>query len=127
MSKWHPYALKKPCADCPFLKEGGIELAPGRLESIVDDLVSGESTSFMCHKTVHHPTTGGEWISDDGNEETYVPSNNEQQCAGSLILLEKMGHRTQLMQVMHRLGMYNPMRLTSCHDHVIDPETVNDL
>ncbi|MDF5404448.1 hypothetical protein P3681_25155, partial [Vibrio parahaemolyticus] len=31
--------LKKPCANCPFRKEGAIELAPGRLEGIINDIV----------------------------------------------------------------------------------------
>ncbi|HBX5175140.1 TPA: hypothetical protein MH391_21585 [Klebsiella pneumoniae] len=30
--------LKKPCANCPFKKEGAIELAPGRLEGIINDI-----------------------------------------------------------------------------------------
>jgi hypothetical protein len=28
------FRLKAPCANCPFLKAGGIELNPGRLEGI---------------------------------------------------------------------------------------------
>lgn len=121
MSKFNPYALKKPCANCPFLKEGGIELSPGRLQGIVDDLVSGEATSFLCHKTTHHPTAGGECVEDEDGNERYLASGLEQQCAGSLILLEKMGHQTQLMQIMQRMGVYDPDQLQHCHDVVIDP------
>ncbi|HGW3237511.1 TPA: hypothetical protein ACNKCC_005820, partial [Klebsiella pneumoniae] len=45
--------LKKPCANCPFRKEGAIELAPGRLEGIINDIVENDMTTFHCHKTVH--------------------------------------------------------------------------
>lgn len=33
------FRLKKPCANCPFLKCGAIDLAPGRLDSIIAQLV----------------------------------------------------------------------------------------
>lgn len=118
--KWDPYSLKKPCKNCPFLKEGGIELSPGRVEGIIDDLVTGRSSSFSCHKTVHSKH-GGEWAEGEDGEEVYKSSGNEKQCAGSLIMMEKMGKRTQLMQVMQRFGQYKPEALIPHHDLVIDP------
>lgn len=119
MKKFDPYALNKPCANCPFLKAGGIELQEGRVEGIIQELISGESSSFSCHKTVHCKT-GGEWVEGEDGEEHYQQSGKEQQCAGALAVLEKIGHRTQLMQVMGRMGMYSPEKYTPLFDLVID-------
>lgn len=46
-------ALKKPCANCPFRKEGAIELRPGRVEGIIKDLLKDDHNTFQCHKTTH--------------------------------------------------------------------------
>lgn len=48
----HHYRLKRPCSNCPFLKEGAIELAPGRLHGIIEQLTSDDHSTFPCHKTV---------------------------------------------------------------------------
>lgn len=58
MSKrFDPYRLKKPCANCPFLKDAAkaIRLHPDRVPSIIEDLLSGRSTGFSCHKTLGPP------------------------------------------------------------------------
>lgn len=123
MMKWDPYSLKKPCANCPFLKdkEKAIQLHPSRVPGIVNELLTGEATSFSCHKTVYHPKTGGTVIEDEDGNEHYQSSGLEKQCAGSLIILEKMGKQTQLMQVMERLGQYKPEEFMEYKDLVIDP------
>ena len=77
--------LRRPCDNCPFLKQGAIELAPGRLDGIIHGLQS-DFTVFHCHKTVHS-SKGGEW-DDDGN---YSPSGNEALCMGSLAYAAKGG------------------------------------
>lgn len=119
----NPYALNKPCANCPFLKEGAIELAPGRVEGILQELITGESSGFTCHKTVY-AKTGGHWEdTDDG--ERYVRSGRECECVGALVALEKAGYQTQLMQVMQRLGWYEPEKYRDCHDQVIDIDLAN--
>lgn len=43
-------------------------------------------------------------------------------CAGALAVLEKIGHRTQLMQVMLRVGVYDPDKYTPIFEMVIDYE-----
>ena len=58
------FRLKAPCANCPFLKAGGIELNPGRLEGIKAHLLRDDYSSFYCHKTTHH--TGEEEDEDGG-------------------------------------------------------------
>ena len=119
MSKFAPYALNKPCANCPFLKTGGIELQEGRVEGIIQELVDGVTTGFSCHKSVYSKV-GGEWVEGEDGEEVYRQSGKELQCAGAMAVLEKIGHRTQLMQVMGRLGVYDPDKYTPLFDMVID-------
>ncbi|MGX4925847.1 hypothetical protein ACUYF2_24335 (plasmid) [Escherichia coli] len=86
--------LKKPCANCPFRKEGAIELAPGRLEGIINDIVENDMTTFHCHKTVHSKS-GGEW-DEEGN---YAPSGQESMCAGAAAYLMKIGRPTVAMRI----------------------------
>lgn len=58
------FGMIKPCVDCPFLKEGAIELHPKRLEGIIKSL-GDDMTHFLRHKTAHNSKTGGDW-GDDG-------------------------------------------------------------
>lgn len=111
------FALRRPCADCPFRKEGGVHLEPGRLAGIVDGLMSGEHTTFHCHKTVHSARTGGEW-DDDGN---YRASGQESMCAGAIVYLEKAKRPTVGMKLGVLYGLYDPARLADSHDCIIDP------
>lgn len=124
MSKWNPYALNKPCENCPFLKDESkaIELSNGRREGIIAELVSGETTGFSCHKTAYHPKTGGEWVEDENGEETYKQSGREQQCAGALAVLEKINRPTQLMRIMERMSLYDREKYIKMADEVIDYE-----
>lgn len=46
------FALKRPCANCPFLAEGAIELRPGRVQQIVTGLLADDYSIFVCHKTL---------------------------------------------------------------------------
>lgn len=121
---WNPYSLKKPCKNCPFLKDKtkAIDLHPDRVPGIIQDLLTGEASSFMCHKTVYNPKTGGTHVEAD-DEAVYLQSGNEQQCAGSIIAMQKRNHNTQLMQIMGGLGVYNEEDFKPYHDMVIDPES----
>lgn len=119
MSKFAPYALNKPCADCPFLKVGGIELSDGRRDSIIQDLIDDKTTGFSCHKSVYSKV-GGEWVEDEDGEEVYKQSGKELQCAGAMAVLEKVGRRTTLMQVMGRMGVYDAEKYIPLFDLVID-------
>lgn len=124
MSKWNPYALKKPCANCPFLKDeqAAISLAPGRRDGILEELLSGETTGFACHKSVYSKK-GGTWVeNEETGEEVYEASNNEQQCAGAMIALEKLKRPTNLMTIMGRIGVYKPEQYKEAFDMVIDYE-----
>lgn len=114
------FKLKRPCSNCPFLKEGAIDLRPGRLEGIIHGLVSDDTTTFHCHKTVHGKQ-GGQWIEHDNGESTYVPSNKESMCAGAMAYLEKVGRPNIIMRIGQMTGHYHPDQLAGCLDDVIEP------
>lgn len=111
------FALRRPCANCPFRKEGAIDLEPGRLAGIVSSLLDGEATTFHCHKTVHNDRTGGEW----GEDGEYRASGQESMCAGAAIYLEKLGRPTVAMRLGVAYGIYDPERLKPCYPDVIEP------
>lgn len=117
VSKFNPYALKKPCANCPFLKDQGkaINLQPGRVEGIIDDLLRGVTTGFSCHKTLN-----GEEIEDDEGNVIYQRGGKELECAGALAVLEKLNRPTQLVRIMERMGAYDRNRYIPLFDLVID-------
>ncbi|MCD5327887.1 hypothetical protein ACFFU8_09365 [Chromobacterium piscinae] len=116
------FKLRKPCDNCPFLKEGGIRLEPGRLKGIIDDLVKNDHAPFQCHKTVHNCRTGGSW-DDDGK---YSASGHEAWCAGAMIYLEKLGRPNVGMRLGRMFGLYDPDCLQSSFDDVIDPTERRD-
>jgi hypothetical protein len=46
------FDMKRPCANCPFQREGAIELRPGRVQGILENLLEDDRNCFVCHKTV---------------------------------------------------------------------------
>ncbi|MBK6616644.1 hypothetical protein [Ottowia sp.] len=95
------FALARPCENCTFLTDGAIELAPGRLEGIVASLLRDDWTTFSCHKTVHHPVTGGEWSA----EGDYTASGREAHCMGAMAYLQKVGRANVPMRIGYATGM----------------------
>lgn len=88
------YKLKRPCDDCPFLREGGIRLAgPERIREILDDRVT-----FPCHKTVDYDDDA-----EDG--QTMRSTGREQACVGRTIFqLKAPGqHLDQMARISMRL------------------------
>lgn len=108
--------LKKPCGNCPFLKEGAIGLEYGRLQGIIDNLMTDDMSTFRCHKTVHNSRTGGEFLEDGA----YIPSGKESMCAGAMVYLEKAGRSTVAMRIGRAMRVYHPDNLASHFDAVID-------
>lgn len=77
------YDLTSPCGNCPFRSDKPFHLRRGRMVEILRTLIYGDST-FTCHKTSH-----GSGYDDDEPEDP--PTQPEQQCAGALILLHRLG------------------------------------
>lgn len=109
------FRLKKPCANCPFLKEGAIPLSRGRLEGIISTLIEDDYSTFQCHKTVHSKQ-GGNW----GDEGNYEPSGHESMCAGAAAYLMKKGRPTVGMRFAFATGDASPYDWDSVREIVID-------
>lgn len=96
--------LKAPCANCPFLKVGAIELHPGRLEEIVNGCMVHDDRPFMCHKTLDLETRA--------------------YCVGAMVFLLKAGRSHIGMRLGRMLNMYDPEALESKYrDAVVEPES----
>lgn len=111
----HHLRLKRPCDNCPFLKSGGIDLETGRLEGIVEGLLSNDRSTFQCHKTVHC-AQGGTWT-DEGD---YLASGHEAMCAGAAAFLMKRGRPSVNMRIGFAMGCATPDQWTGAADLVID-------
>lgn len=112
----HYFKLKKPCANCPFKIKGAIELRPGRMQGIIDDLMGSDYSSFPCHKT----TGGGEEIEDDEGEISYKPTGNERMCAGAAALLMKRGQPSVGMRMAFAFGTATPTDWDEIKPLIID-------
>lgn len=112
------YRLKKPCANCPFLRDrkAAIQLEPGRLQGIVESLLENDRSTFSCHKTVHGPR-GGEW-DDEGK---YHPSGAEAMCAGAAAFLMAHGRPTVGMRLAFITGDASSTDWDAIQELVIDP------
>lgn len=85
------YDLVRPCAHCPFRTDVPPFLRRARAVEIRWSLTRGE---FPCHET-----TG---VRNDRR----VPENEQQHCAGALIMLEHAGQSSQMMRISERLGAH---------------------
>ena len=94
----------RPCADCPFKREGGIRLRMGRHREIVES-----NSLFYCHKTIDH--------NDEGEG---LARNDSETCAGWLIFLLKQGHGGQMFRILDRLGMIDEPALMKHEGLVFD-------
>jgi hypothetical protein len=92
---FRPFALKRPCSNCPFRNDRPGFLDRDRAQEIADSLEAG--ASFHCHKTL-------EYSNDDG---TATVSEYSKQCAGALILMEREDKPNQMMRIGERLGLYD--------------------
>lgn len=96
------FDLPRPCADCPFLRVGAIDLREGRIESIVRGLLADDHQWFICHKTLH---------------------KDHSQCVGSMVLLLRLDAPNVSMRMAAAYGMLDYARLRALDALVIDMET----
>lgn len=104
------YRLRKPCANCPFLRTGGIHLRQGRLKDIVDGLLLDDHSSFVCHKTANY--------SDEAARVGL--SGGEVMCAGAAAYLAKVGRPTVGMRVAQAFGAVESDHWREAMDLVVD-------
>lgn len=96
------FALRKPCAGCPFRSDRTFHLRPERAKQFAEDLANG--SGFNCHKTV-------EFGDPAEDEPVQILTDKSQWCAGALITMEKSGIYNQQVKIAERLGMYDPTKL----------------
>lgn len=105
------FDLRTPCPHCPFRTDIPSYLSgPERAKEIVDAIANG---TFSCHNTVDHDEWG------DGQN---IPREEEQFCAGALIMLEKIDRPGQMMRIAERLGFYDRTKLNMDAPVFDDPE-----
>ena len=95
-----PLALTTPCAGCPFLRTRPGFLTRTRAR-VIADATFREGRPFNCHKTIRF----------DGDTGEGVVTPASQNCAGALILAERVGRRGQIAQIAERLGLWSPSSL----------------
>lgn len=100
------FAIKRPCGNCPFRNDVPRYLSPGRYAQIGHDLTR-LGHSFTCHKTIDYDRREEE----GGDGGGHVTGDRERQCAGAMIWLNSQKRPNQMMQVMERLGIFDPSRL----------------
>ncbi|WP_427007075.1 hypothetical protein [Pseudarthrobacter sp. H2] len=115
---FRPFALKRPCGNCPFWSDGTPFLDRERARDIADSLHA--DASFHCHKTLQYG-------SEDGTGEVTEDSKH---CAGALITMEREGHANQMMRIGERLGFYDPSAMamdSPVHDSLAERVATHDL
>jgi len=96
--------MKRPCANCPFRKEGAIPLRAGRLEDIIAGLLADDGHNFACHKT------------------TNFPRRMRSSCMGSIAYLYRAGHQSLAIRVAIRFGMLEASELEGMYDEILEPD-----
>lgn len=123
------FQLKNPCSKCPFRKCSTIELRPGRLEGIVEDLLANDRSTFTCHNTLSS-SRGDELDSDDEQDEGRPSNaldyrNGEKMCAGAATYLMKVGRPSVGMRYAMHSGSIDFDHWKKAEHSVIDPLKLN--
>ncbi len=100
-----PYRFSgvRPCAHCPFRNDIRPYLTVGRVVEITSSLL--QDGSFPCHETtvdVEDEETG---------EGRRIATADSLQCAGAMIILEKIEQPNQIMRIMERIGAYDRTKM----------------
>ncbi|MGP1715551.1 MAG: hypothetical protein ACTS9Y_00095 [Methylophilus sp.] len=111
------FSITKPCGNCPFRNDSkAIQLAPGRVEGIVNGLEADDNQIFHCHKSVHSKD-GGEFNDDTG---LYESSGNEKVCRGALVYMMKRKRLPVLARIALAFGVLKIEDLEAQFCKVID-------
>ncbi len=114
------FSLKKPCANCPFRNDRrAIDLNPGRKEGIMAELLTGQSSTFPCHKTVYRED--GRNHDDDGN---YTPKDVSV-CPGAAAVARKFGRDLQIVQIGYRLGFIKEDHYDEALAETLEPADID--
>lgn len=115
------FDLKKPCKNCPVRKHGAIQLSPGRVEGLLEELRADDHNTFQCHKTVHSKR-GRDWEKDDETGESrYIASGNESACMGMMAYLFREGHSSVATRIALALKMVTVEEIQAVYPEIIEP------
>lgn len=121
------FSMKKPCGNCPFRKVGAIDLSPGRLAGICNDLMANDRVPFVCHKTLsgshEEDHDDGSEASDDGAG-SYSLGERDSFCAGSMVFLLKAKSPNVSMRMGAALGLLSYDELRAQFGEIIEPSDV---
>lgn len=96
---------KRPCANCPFrCDDAAIELRPGRVEGIVQDLLESDFRTFSCHKSL---------------------DAERMMCAGAVAVLAKLGRLPVIARLGLVTGVITKADVEASMALVINPVTLN--
>lgn len=100
------FDLTGPCADCPFLREGGIRVHPTRARDFAQGQLNGHPAgSFPCHRTTIETV-------DAEGEETPGWGPQTQYCGGAMAFAAKQESYNQVLQIAMRVGWWHPGQIT---------------
>jgi hypothetical protein len=107
--------MKRPCNECPFLKDGEgknpVRLVPERVEEVWES-TRHNGPSFPCHKTVS--------FDDDGHRRR---SSNEALCMGAVLAGVKSGEGPhQLGRIHLRISRFTDEQLSELLPLVFESE-----
>jgi hypothetical protein len=96
------YTMTIPCSECPFRRDRAGFLKRERAQQIANDLLAegDQCRPFVCHKTIG------------------LLGDNEQHCAGALIIMEKNHQSNLVMALAQRYAGLNLAKLDVGHPHV---------
>jgi hypothetical protein len=113
--------MKRPCANCPFRREGAIELRPGRLEDIIAGLADDDGSNFYCHKTVHGPHGGTFVDTDDEDGERYQASGGESACMGAVAYMLRAGLPSAAIRIALALKLLDVAQVAELYPEILEP------
>lgn len=116
--------VKRPCGNCPFRRQGAIDLRPGRLAGIVRGMLHDDMIAFPCHKTVYARGNPGTVIEDEDGNEEYVPGPRTSFCAGAMVFLHQAGVPNVAMRLAVSLGLLKPEDLEAFAHEILSVEEV---
>lgn len=111
------FALTRPCAECPFRNDDkAIKLDPGRKRGLIQGLLTGQTSTFHCHKTVYR--SDGRNHDEQGN---FHPVD-VQHCPGAISVTRKAGGETTAAQLAVRLGVIQVEHYDAADSLTLSPD-----
>lgn len=96
------YRCEKHCSNCPFLDDGkSINLREGRVDDIKETLLSSDSESFNCHKTVYN-------LDENMNE---TDEQELKMCYGAFRYLQDNSRANTQMRLAYMMGIDTPPKI----------------